>query len=290
MNRNQELATLFQEMATALELTGANPFRVAAHSRVARALESMSEDAAALALADRTKLTAIEGVGDASARKMEEFARTGRIEEHQELMAQIPRGLLEVLQARLDGLPRPERETLQQASVIGHVFWDRALATLDARAPEVLPALVRRELALPHDEAAADDLREFAFSHKILHDVTYDTVLKRRRRALHARVARWLAARSGARAGEWLAAAAEHFALAGDAAQAAEYFARAAEHARSRFAHDAALAHAARALALLDGPNKRRQRLHYLPPSTERTKERSRTFQGIADAMAKQWG
>ena len=165
----------------------------------------------------------------------------------------LPASLVGVLQARLDGLPRPERETLQQASVIGHVFWDRALATLDARAPEVLPALVRRELALPHDEAAADDLREFAFSHKILHDVTYDTVLKRRRRALHARVARWLAARSGARAGEWLAAAAEHFALAGDAAQAAEYFARAAEHARSRFAHDAALAHAARALALLDG-------------------------------------
>ena len=147
----------------------------------------------------------------------------------------LPASLVGVLQARLDGLPRPERETLQQASVIGHVFWDQALATLDARAPEVLPALVRRELTLPHDEAAADDLREFAFSHKILHDVTYDTVLKRRRRALHARVARWLAARSEARASEWLAAAAEHFALAGDAPQAAEYFARAAEHARLRF-------------------------------------------------------
>ena len=34
------------------------------------------------------------------------------------------------------------------------------------------------------------NLREFAFSHKILHDVTYDTVLKRRRRALHARLRR----------------------------------------------------------------------------------------------------
>lgn len=33
-----------------------------------------------------------------------------------------------------------------------------------------------------------------------------------------------------------------------------------------------------------------RQRLHYLPPSADRWKIRSETFQGIADAMAAQWG
>lgn len=32
------------------------------------------------------------------------------------------------------------------------------------------------------------------------------------------------------------------------------------------------------------------QRLHYLPPSPTRQKERSRTFKGIAEAMASQWG
>ena len=32
------------------------------------------------------------------------------------------------------------------------------------------------------------------------------------------------------------------------------------------------------------------QRLHYLPPSADRWKLRSTTFQGIADAMAEQWG
>ena len=31
-------------------------------------------------------------------------------------------------------------------------------------------------------------------------------------------------------------------------------------------------------------------RVHKLPPSAERWKERSRTYQGIADAMANQWG
>jgi len=33
-----------------------------------------------------------------------------------------------------------------------------------------------------------------------------------------------------------------------------------------------------------------RQRLHYLPPSADRWKIRSETYQGIADAMAEQWG
>lgn len=36
-------------------------------------------------------------------------------------------------------------------------------------------------------------------------------------------------------------------------------------------------------------PKRERERLHYLPPSPTRWKERSKTFQGIADAMADQW-
>lgn len=36
-------------------------------------------------------------------------------------------------------------------------------------------------------------------------------------------------------------------------------------------------------------PDNERQRLHYLPPSEERWKLRSATYQGIADAMASQW-
>lgn len=34
----------------------------------------------------------------------------------------------------------------------------------------------------------------------------------------------------------------------------------------------------------------REQRLHRLPPSADRAKQRSKTYQGIADAMAEQWG
>lgn len=37
-------------------------------------------------------------------------------------------------------------------------------------------------------------------------------------------------------------------------------------------------------------PKNQRERLHYLPPSADRWKIRSTTYQGIADAMAAQWG
>ena len=169
------------------------------------------------------------------------------------LATHVPPTLIGVLQARLDGLPAPEKQALQQASVIGAVFWDRALIALDARAEQSLPALVQRELALPQVDAALDDgLREYAFRHQLLHQVTYDTVLKRTRRELHGKVARWLSNLTGLRAGDFLGITADHYARAGDTANSTEYHARAAEHANERFAHDAALNHVQRALALLD--------------------------------------
>ena len=37
-------------------------------------------------------------------------------------------------------------------------------------------------------------------------------------------------------------------------------------------------------------PKRERERIHHMPPSTDRSKIRSTTFQGIADAMSEQWG
>ena len=177
------------------------------------------------------------------------------------LLTRVPTTLTGVLQARLDSLPAPERLTLQQASVIGPVFWDRALVALDTRAHDSLPALVRRELALPRPDSKHDDLREYAFKHQILHQVTYATVLRRTRRELHGKLARWLAAQTGLRANDFLGEAARHFEQAGDAANAAEYHTRAAEYARTRLAHEAVLDHVQRALALLRGSSEAGVRL-----------------------------
>ena len=170
------------------------------------------------------------------------------------LVMRVPPTLTGVLQARLDGLPAAEKRALQQASVVGAVFWDKALDAIEARAAEQLPALMQRELTLPSFEAAPEGLREFTFRHQLLHQVTYDTVLKRHKREGHARVAQWLAAlaqQGSLRAGDFLGTAAEHFERAGDEPNAVEFHARSAEQAEQRFAHERVLAHVGRALGLL---------------------------------------
>jgi tetratricopeptide (TPR) repeat protein len=169
-------------------------------------------------------------------------------------VVRVPPTITGILQARLDSLPGDERQALQQASVVGAVFWDLALAAVDERAVGQLPALTRRELTLLRRDAPAQSLREYAFHHHTLHQVTYDTVLKRHKREGHAKVGRWLAdqvERGGVRGGDLLGIAADHFERAGDAASAVDFHARAAEHALGRLAHDSVTAHVGRALALL---------------------------------------
>jgi class 3 adenylate cyclase/tetratricopeptide (TPR) repeat protein len=173
------------------------------------------------------------------------------------LVTKVPPTLTGVLQARLDSLPRAEKRALQQASVVGAVFWDRALAAVDVQAAEHLPTLVQRELTLPRADPTLEGLREYAFRHQLLHQVTYNTVLKRNKREGHAKVAQWLAdptQQRSLRGGDFLGMAAEHFERAGDEANAAEFHARAAEQAGQRFAHERVLAHVGRALALLGEP------------------------------------
>ena len=215
-------------------------------------------------------------------------AEPWRLHAHRLLASKVPVTLTGVLQARLDGLPAAERLTLQEASVIGQLFWDRALIALDARAETVLPRLVRRELTLPRQDTDPDGLREYAFKHALLHQVTYETVLKGERRLLHARLAAWLAAQSesnSARAGDFLGVTAHHFQEAGAAAEAAEFHARAAEHAIERLAHAAVLAHVQQALALLDklGPEPRQAPLRW---RLLRTRERTLSFQGERETQA----
>lgn len=162
----------------------------------------------------------------------------------------LPPTLTEVLQARLDALAPAERRALQLASVIGPVFWDDALATLDARAPAQLPALQRRSLVRRHASSAFEGTEEQAFHHHLLHQVTYDTLLRSERREGHARAAAWLEARVGERAGEYLAVTAEHFERAGDHDRARTWFERAALAASDRMAMRMTLAYLDRALAL----------------------------------------
>lgn len=114
------------------------------------------------------------------------------------LAASVPPTLNGVLQARLDALGAAERTALQHAAVVGHVFWDQALAAIDPAATDALSALLNKRLIVRRDDSPAfgGDVREYAFQHHLLHQVAYDSVLKARKRADHSRVGAFWSARA----------------------------------------------------------------------------------------------
>ena len=101
--------------------------------------------------------------------------------------ARVPQTLTGVLQARLDALLPAERLALQQAAIVGPVFAAEALAAIDPAAAGQLPALQGKQL-VRRSMSLFGGTPEYAFGHHLLHQVSYDTVLREARRSGHGRV------------------------------------------------------------------------------------------------------
>lgn len=173
----------------------------------------------------------------------------------------LPTTLQGLLQARLDALPATRRRALQAAAIVGATFWDQPLAVLDASAPAALGDLERRDLVTPQPHSRLPAAREYSFRHHSVHKVAYDSVLRRVKQGAHRTLAAWLARQAGAEA--LVDQLAEHLERAGQAQAACAAWHQAAQRAQQRFANADALAHVARALALLDttAPEQRAQHL-----------------------------
>lgn len=119
---------------------------------------------------------------------------------------ELPRSIQGLIATRLDGLPEDEKAALQDAAVIGRVFWVGAVAELTGRSiGEVRDALGRlrvKELVLPHEPSSFSDEHEFSFRHNLIRDGAYDSLPKSLRADKHAGVARWAQRRAGDRADE----------------------------------------------------------------------------------------
>jgi predicted ATPase/class 3 adenylate cyclase len=192
---------------------------------------------------------------------------------HLESLAEVrvPGTLTGVLQARLDSLSEVERRLLQQASVVGRVFWDAVLTSVnradetlaESEIDDALAALNGREMVFQQEASTFVDAREHIFKHAILRDVTYESVLHRLRRTYHDRVADWLIENSGGRAAQTAGLIALHLEKAGRTGEAVGYLVQAGQTASQLSAHTEAAANFARALTLLDE----------LPPGEERDRQ-----------------
>ncbi|MCC7407163.1 MAG: PHP domain-containing protein [Phycisphaeraceae bacterium] len=92
---NQNLAAIFQQMADITEILGGDRFRVLSFQKAARLLDELPND---LTDPDTSKLSKLPGIGKGAAERIAEYLTTGKIQEHQTLLAQIPPRLLELLE------------------------------------------------------------------------------------------------------------------------------------------------------------------------------------------------
>ena len=119
---------------------------------------------------------------------------------------EVPPTIAALIAARLERLASEDRTVLQEGSVIGLVFYERAVESMSP--PELRPAvgpsvrkLVRRQFVRPEPATFMDE-PSFRFDHALIRDAAYRSLLKRERAELHERFAEWLEAASGGRSAE----------------------------------------------------------------------------------------
>jgi class 3 adenylate cyclase len=127
----------------------------------------------------------------------------------------IPDTVQAVLAARIDLLQPAEKQLLQQAAVVGRVFWPGPLERLlngdSEELGSVLANLEERDLVLSRLTSAMAGQPEYAFKHALIRDVAYESLPRRERPAAHATVAGWIADTAGERRLEFVELLAHHY-------------------------------------------------------------------------------
>ncbi len=153
------------------------------------------------------------------------------------------------------------REVAQIGAAIGREFTYRLLSAVtrqpDDRLKEALDRLVRAELMFGRGEPPQ---AVYTFKHALVQEAAYASLLRERRRTLHARIARALEGEFPEVAETQPELLAHHYAAAGLVIPAIQYYRRAAERAMAASANADAITHLTKGLELIDS----------LPQSAER--------------------
>jgi tetratricopeptide (TPR) repeat protein len=105
----------------------------------------------------------------------------------------LPETLQGVVAARLDGLSTEEKALLQDASVLGKVFWVGALRRGEGETTGVLHSLARKGFLTHQRRSSIEGEGEWAFAHMLLRDVAYGQIPRAERAEKHRKTAEWIA-------------------------------------------------------------------------------------------------
>ena len=93
---NEEIAQLFENMATLLEMKGDTVFKIRAYQRAARTIGQLSF-ALEQAVQEQADLKKIPGIGKAISEKIQELLQTGQVSAYEKLLEELPQGVLNLM-------------------------------------------------------------------------------------------------------------------------------------------------------------------------------------------------
>jgi class 3 adenylate cyclase/tetratricopeptide (TPR) repeat protein len=107
----------------------------------------------------------------------------------------IPESVHALIEARLDTLPPDRKALLQDASIVGKIFWSGALAAMgevdEREVRDGLHELARKELVRAVRSSSVRDQAEYSFWHALVRDVAYGQIPRAERGARHLAAAAW---------------------------------------------------------------------------------------------------
>jgi len=103
----------------------------------------------------------------------------------------LPETLQGIIAARLDGLSLEEKTLLQDASVVGKVFWTGSLRRAEEDSAAPLHSLDRKGFVRRQRRSSVEGETELAFAHALVRDVAYGQIPRAARAEKHRRVAEW---------------------------------------------------------------------------------------------------
>jgi predicted ATPase len=131
-----------------------------------------------------------------------------------------------LIAARLDTLSPARKRMLQDAAVVGKVFWAGAVAEMGNQDQDevraVLHELARKELVRPVRHSSMAGQAEYSFAHALIRDVCYAQIPRSERAQRHCRAAAWIERMAGERTGDHAEILAAHYTTALELAQAAK--------------------------------------------------------------------
>ncbi len=131
---NLDIARELDTLADLLEIQGANPFRIRAYRNAVNTVRSSSRSLAAMVV-EGEDLTELPDIGDNVGAHIVEFLETGKITRLEEVAADFPRSLADLV--RLEGLgPKKVRKLFEELSVRTIDDLERALDAGDVETLE----------------------------------------------------------------------------------------------------------------------------------------------------------